>query len=186
MTKAEIRNAVRKKMAALTPLEIAEKSAAIRSHLLREPAWKSANVVALFASQSSEPELDPLWAGIGAKRVAYPRVSGGSIEFIEVSAVHDLKVARWNLREPDASQTRRILAREIDLILVPGAAFTAKGERLGRGGGFYDRLFTHPEFPGKKIGICFDAQIFRELPIESHDRAVDHVITEFGPLSGSS
>ncbi|MDP9291114.1 MAG: 5-formyltetrahydrofolate cyclo-ligase [Verrucomicrobiota bacterium] len=180
MTKGEIRIAVREKIAAFTSVAAAEKSTAIRRHIIRDPAWKSANVVALFASQSSEADLDPLWSDIGGKRVAYPRVSGDSIQFIEVSAVHDLKVARWNLREPDASQIRRISPLEIDLILVPGTAFTAKGERLGRGGGFYDRLLAHPEFPAKKIGVCFDVQIFPEIPIEPHDRAVDHVITESG------
>lgn len=183
MTKPEIRARVLETIATLSPLAREEKSASIRDHILRDPAWKTALVVAFFASQSSEPNLDPLWSSLGEKRAVYPRVNSDSMEFIELSSLQDLTVARWNLREPAVDQTRRVSPDEIDLIFVPGIAFTETGKRLGRGGGFYDRLFAQPELTAVKIGLCFDAQLLPELPSESHDRAVDHVITESGRRS---
>lgn len=167
----------------LSPIGREEKSASIRDRILRDPAWQTALVVAFFASQPSEPNLDPLWSSLGEKRAVYPRVNGDSMEFIELASLQDLTVSRWNLREPAVAQTRRVTLDEIDLILVPGLAFTETGERLGRGGGFYDRLFAQPELTAVKIGLCFDAQLVPDLPSESHDRTVDVVITESGRRS---
>jgi len=94
-------------------------------------------------------------------------------------------------------ETRIISPAQLDVIFVPGLAFSLSVERrdaeknarekssreiirLGRGGGFYDRLLAHPELRAKKIGVCFDAQIFPELPREPHDCLMDAVITETG------
>lgn len=68
---------------------------------------------------------------------------------------------------------------EIALILVPGAAFTAKGARLGRGAGFYDRFLK--KFPGAlRMGIAFHEQLAPELPLDSWDEPVDIVLTDRG------
>lgn len=64
---------------------------------------------------------------------------------------------------------------DIDLILVPGLAFTDEGHRLGRGGGFYDRLLQ--QYFGKSIGVCFKEQLLDELPFENHDQMVDTVVS---------
>ena len=67
-------------------------------------------------------------------------------------------------------------ADELDLILVPGMAFDFAGNRLGRGGGFYDRLL--PQYDAIRAGICFDFQTLEEIPTESHDCRVDLLVTE--------
>ena len=63
-----------------------------------------------------------------------------------------------------------------DLLLVPGVAFTDTGNRLGYGGGFYDRFLK--EHPCKTIGIGYDFQLLKELPTEEHDICLDEVITD--------
>ena len=64
----------------------------------------------------------------------------------------------------------------IDLIVVPGVAFDTKGNRLGRGKGYYDRLLPH--IPSAyKAGICFPFQIVEEVPAESFDILMDEIIT---------
>jgi len=68
-----------------------------------------------------------------------------------------------------------IECKDVELILVPGLAFTKEGKRLGRGGGFYDRLLNR--YKGNKIGLCFKEQIKKDLPSERHDRRVDQVIS---------
>ena len=70
--------------------------------------------------------------------------------------------------------------REIDIILLPGVAFSRDGGRLGRGAGYYDRLLGHKGWRAKKTGICFDCQLVSELPVESHDHPVDCIVTESG------
>lgn len=64
---------------------------------------------------------------------------------------------------------------ELDLILTPGIAFDKKGNRLGRGGGFYDRLL--PQYKAIRAGICFDFQLLEKIPSEPHDCKMDFIIT---------
>ena len=74
---------------------------------------------------------------------------------------------------PDAAEC---LPERIDLVFVPGVAFTAQGERLGRGRGYYDRYLSQPGMQAMKIGVCYAHQLVRTLPSELHDVVMDGVI----------
>ncbi len=65
-----------------------------------------------------------------------------------------------------------------DLVIVPGVAFTERGDRLGRGGGWYDRLLPQLRDDCATVGVAFDIQVLPELPVEAHDAQVDVVVTE--------
>lgn len=67
-----------------------------------------------------------------------------------------------------------------DLVVVPGLAFTASGERLGQGGGWYDRFLSAVRPDCITIGVCFGEQLVDEVPVEAHDIGVDHVVTDRG------
>jgi 5-formyltetrahydrofolate cyclo-ligase len=67
---------------------------------------------------------------------------------------------------------------KIDLIVVPGSAFSRDGHRLGRGGGLFDRLLADPAAAAYKLGVCFDFQLLESIPIEPHDIVMDTVVTE--------
>ena len=69
-----------------------------------------------------------------------------------------------------------------DAVIVPGLAFTAAGDRVGQGGGWYDRFLSTVRTDCTKIGVCFDEQIVGALPVEAHDVAMDHVVTDHGVL----
>ncbi len=68
-----------------------------------------------------------------------------------------------------------------DVVLVPGVAFTPTGDRLGQGGGWYDRFLPRCRDDAALIGVAFDVQLVDAVPVEDHDRAMDAVITEEGP-----
>ena len=77
-----------------------------------------------------------------------------------------------NIFEPE----NPIKIKEVDVFLIPGVAFTASGKRLGRGGGYYDKLLS--KYPDTlKIGITFNERILQDLPTESHDISMDYVFT---------
>ena len=77
-----------------------------------------------------------------------------------------------NILEPE----NPIKIKEVDVFLVPGVAFTASGKRLGRGGGYYDKLLS--KYPDTlKIGITFNERIMQDLPTEIHDISMDYVFT---------
>ena len=66
-------------------------------------------------------------------------------------------------------------------MIVPGLAFTRRGDRLGQGGGWYDRVLAGVRDDCVTIGVAFAPQLVDELPVEPHDRPVDLVVTEHGP-----
>lgn len=174
MAKAELRQLVRERLRSLGASELAEKSAAIRRLLLAHPAYQQARTVALFAALPSEPHLDPLHDG--GKRFCFPKVNGPDLDFHEVENTASLINGALNVREPSGGRHPRVDLEELDLVLVPGVAFSPAGGRLGRGGGFYDRLLCAPQLRARRIGICFDLQLFQELPLEAHDREVEEVL----------
>ena len=182
MTKTELRHEMRARLKTLGGARV-EKTRAFVSALAQHPAFLAAKTVALFAPLPSEPDIEPLWEA-ATRRFCYPRVAGPLIEFVAVRHPEDLTPAAWNplLREPAA--TAPIIApTDLDLILVPGLAFTRDGHRLGHGGGYYDRLLAARAPRTVTIGICFDLQIVADLPCEPHDQRVDAIVTESGPLA---
>jgi 5-formyltetrahydrofolate cyclo-ligase len=80
----------------------------------------------------------------------------------------------FNVLEPSMGNPAPV--NQLDLIVVPGLAFDARGRRLGRGKGFYDRLLSTAA-AGVKCGICFDEQMLGDIPVESHDIHLDFVAT---------
>jgi len=68
-----------------------------------------------------------------------------------------------------------------DVAIVPGLAFTPGGQRLGQGGGWYDRFLAEVSDGCVTVGVCFHEQLVDVLPVEPHDVAVRHVVTDRGP-----
>ena len=81
----------------------------------------------------------------------------------------------FGIMEPIA--TTPIEPSEIDVMIVPGVAFTRQGARLGRGKGFYDKYLSRNGFRAHTIGVCYPCQIVENLPTEEHDRVLDCVIS---------
>lgn len=139
------------------------------------PAYQSARSVALFDGMPGEPDLVSLWQ-VAPRRFFYPRVEGETLVLIRVKGEDELQMAVGHIyREPTGSRAAR--PSEVDLVLVPGLAFTPGGKRLGRGGGFYDRLLESLPSGTQTLGVCFAAQSLDDLPTEPHDRRVHEVIS---------
>ena len=114
--------------------------------------------------------------------LAYPRVDGFELRLHRVGDRSELHPAFRGLLEPLASGPVVDL-RALDLIVVPGVAFTAGGVRLGQGGGYYDRLLESLAGRAMTVGVCFEVQLAAALPSAPHDQPVDLVITEQGPVA---
>jgi len=140
------------------------------------PEWADARTVAIYAAQISEPDLAAL-LDAPDKTFCFPRVSDDTLEFHRCDSHDLLRAGRWKIREPDPDNCPAVPPSEIDLLLIPGLAFTRAGGRLGRGGGFYDRFLSRVH-RAVKIGVCFHIQLITVLPLEIHDHEVDLVITE--------
>ena len=172
--KSTVREQMRQKLAGWTAAERLEASHALVERLTGLDVWKKATVIGLFAGRSDEMETSLLWAveQSAGKTFLYPKVVGDDLHFLVVEAHADLQPGKWKLHEPRGGEPR-----VPELVLVPGVAFDAQGNRMGRGKGFYDRwLAAYAEV--RTVGVCFDVQIVAELPVEPHDRRMDLVVTE--------
>lgn len=176
ITKSEIRRSIRERLGALGSETLACKSAAICRQIVLAPEWSQAIAVGVFAPLAGEPDVELLWSAIGARTVCYPRVEGDHLKFLRVADRSELVESRWKLREPLLRDNAVVAAEDIDLLLVPGIAFTEDGHRLGRGGGYYDRLLSDPALRAVRLGVCFAEQIVPHLPMEDHDQLVGRVI----------
>ena len=178
MTKSELRKAIRVRIAALPPEAKSHKSAAICRSMVQTPEWQTSRVIGFFSPLPSEPDIDLLWAVLGERTVCYPRVDGDDLVFIWVPDREALlESERWNLMEPPHLDERVMPVEKIDLLFVPGVAFTADGHRMGRGKGYYDRFLARPDFHATTYGVCFAEQIMPHLPMEDHDLPVNHVFS---------
>ena len=116
------------------------------------------------------------------KRVVVPRCAGRRLELFSIRGMDELEAGTYGILEPDATVRRRPECRvepaELDLIVVPGAAFDRRGGRLGLGKGYYDRLLAAVRTDTALVALAFECQLFGEVPMEPHDIYVQKVITE--------
>ncbi len=180
--KAALRRQILAARDALPATKRCELSAAITSQMLALDAYRNAACVLAYMSFGSEFDTTALVADALAsgKRLCLPRVNRDTrrLELREVTnAESDLQSGTWGIREPRVDRPPADLAR-IDFILLPGVAFTPRCDRLGYGGGFYDRLI--PRFASRPplVAAAFSLQICEEVPLDANDQRIDIVITE--------
>ncbi|MDH3360107.1 MAG: 5-formyltetrahydrofolate cyclo-ligase [Desulfobulbaceae bacterium] len=83
-----------------------------------------------------------------------------------------------NIPEPDPKKATLFDAMRIDVVILPGSVFDAKGGRLGYGGGYYDRFLTDQAPQALRIGIAYEMQLVAEVPLLPHDQRLDYLVTE--------
>ena len=175
MSKQTLREAAKQKRAAL---HNAQADAKILQQLLQTDAFQSSDLLLCYVSVASEVDTRALLLHClqSGKRVAVPRCErGGVMRFHEIGAMSDLAPSPLSIPEPDTSRPVPECS-EKTLCIVPGLLFDRFGFRVGYGGGYYDRFLA--SFPGKTIGLCYEALLKEALPRDVFDRRVSTVITE--------
>ena len=147
------------------------------------PAFSDAHTILAYLSFGSELStlrfVDALLArGCGLALPKVDRERRRLAIYVVKNLESDTTAGVWGIREPDPARCAPADLRAIDAVLVPGVAFTRTGERLGYGGGYYDRLLGDwPERP-PLIAAAFELQICDVLPVGPSDCPVDLVVTE--------
>jgi 5-formyltetrahydrofolate cyclo-ligase len=181
--KAALRQAVLARRDSLSDTARADLSRRITAALLAQPALATAGTVAAYLSFGSEFDTADLVAHVlgAGKRLVLPRVNRERRR-LDLHAVQDLDAdlvpGVWGIREPSPERCPLATLHESDLLLAPGVAFSPRCERLGHGGGFYDRLLAGRGAHPLVIAAAFDVQIVDPLPTGPDDVPVDLVITE--------
>lgn len=183
MDKKELRKQIITERDQLTDEEIATKSATIAEKLYNLPAFDRAEAIMYFVSFGSEVNTRPMVEETirRGKTALAPKAVPQSRELIPSKILDwesDLVPGYYNIPEPRAGALRPYAPEQIDLLIVPGVAFDLKGNRLGYGGGYYDRFFSLLKPGTPLVALVFDLQIVPEVPVDEWDRPVDCVITE--------
>lgn len=179
--KNRLRAEIKAQLRALSAFEHELRSRAACLRFLSYESYKNARTLFAFASVRNEIATNLVLASAlkDGKRLALPRANAaGVLTFHAVQNIAtDLSPGRFGILEPLKS-CAEVAVSEADVILVPGIAFTQRGERLGQGGGFYDRYLSQPNVRATTCALAFDFQIVPQLPVEAHDRAVSTIFTE--------
>lgn len=157
----------------LDPSAVVELGGGVRRHLAALSVFSQARSVALYAAQAFEPPLDPLVSGLLERgvEVSYPLVDGQSLRFVPITSLAELTPGAFGVRAPPAGP-----GTSPQVICVPGVAFSRTGQRLGRGGGYYDRALARSN--ATRLGIGWSACVVDALPVEPHDVPMDQVVTD--------
>lgn len=150
---------------------------AVAERLLALPALRAAGRIALYAALEDELPTRPAFEALSVLscRRLLPRIVGDGLEFAAVETWSDLQPGRFGVLTPPAAAAAEQMVAG-DVMLIPGVAFGPAGERLGRGGGYYDRACARPG--PLRVGLAFQLQLVDALPLDSHDRPVNAIVTE--------
>jgi len=181
--KKTLREGLLKKRDGITPEKKKEKEAAIRQRLYASADFKRAKGILFYASFRSEADTAVCIAHALKlkKEVILPRVESKKrmLRLFAINNISEIESGYMGIPEPVAKKSGERDLNDIDVVIVPGAGFDEKGNRLGYGAGYYDKLLSGHEKHITTIALAFEEQIVRgEIPAEPHDVKMDKIITE--------
>ena len=176
--KKKIRKDILEKRKAVPAEEILQKSADVIEQLQNLPAIIKAERVHVYYPINNEVDIRPFieWLWEHDKKVIMPRTNFETKEMDNyyIISFGQLEETKFGLHEPTKFSPLHLGSP--DVIIVPGVAFDEERNRLGYGGGFYDRFLE--DSISIRIGVAFEMQMTYLLPVEGHDQKLDMVVTE--------
>ncbi|ADK06831.1 TPA: 5-formyltetrahydrofolate cyclo-ligase [Bacillus anthracis] len=182
--KLRLRKQIIEHMNSLSKERYTTLSEQIAFSLYEQKEWAEAKIIGITLSMENEvntyPIIEKAWEE--GKRVVVPKCNKETrtMSFRQISNFDQLETVYMNLREPIPALTEEVNADEIDLQIVPGVAYTERGERIGYGGGYYDRYLVH--YKGKTLSLAYSFQMVEHIPVEPFDKNVEKIITEKGTM----
>ena len=176
MDKKELRTLIAQNKKETSRAAILDLSGPILRRLAVHPRFIAARTVLLYHSLPDEVDTQDFvryWSL--RKCILLPTVKGKDIELHRYAAEDHLETGAFCIQESTGEVFTDYTS--IDLAVIPGVAFDAEGNRLGRGQGFYDRLLARLQhYNIYKIGVCFDFQRVEHVPTEPHDIPMDEIL----------
>lgn len=166
-----------------------EVSQAAVARLLESPSYQAAETILWYIDCRSELRTRQALGGALAsgKRIVVPYCTtddagANKLGLWWLQSFDELVIGKWKILEPPAERwtepAKQIEPRQLDLVIVPGVAFSRDGGRMGNGQGYYDRLLANVREDCLLVGLCYESQLFDELIVSPHDVYMDQVVTE--------
>ena len=192
--KKQLRAKILNRLLNISQKERAEKSSLIKKKIFALPEFKKAKRIMFYISKSSEVDTRPMIEQSirMGKEVVVPAILPGSRELIPCR-LHPhsntigmeakdyrqgLVTGPHGVDQPEVSKDSLINSKKIDLFIIPGLAFDSKGNRLGRGQGYYDRFLARMSRCTPRIGVAFRFQIVNDLPCDRYDQPVNKLVSD--------
>ena len=155
-----------------------KKSSEIIKRLINTKEYQKSKVIALYSNISSEVETKELIKiSLESKKVVLPKINkDNTMDFYEIKCLKDLEIGTFNIKEPKVKNKKPIKKEEIDLMIIQGICFDKNKNRIGYGKGYYDKYLSNTNI--KKIGLCYEEQITKEIKSDKTDISLDYLITE--------
>lgn len=188
MDKIELRTSLLKARDKLTSEQVLAHSRLVQRYLQQMANFKEANLIMGYMAIRNEVLTEGILATAlrQGKRVALPRVikeQRAIIPALVGDLQRDLVLGSYNIPEPNPNTLVPINPAHINLVLVPGVVFDQQGNRLGYGGGYYDRFLPRCH-KAIFVALCYHFQIIKDLNplVEEHDQKVHFLVTEQGVM----
>lgn len=181
MEKVELRRQLRNRLLSMPADEQKARSKEACQHLISTDEFQQASIVMLFLSLPHEVDTSEaiLHAWQLGKTVAVPKISWQQRHMIPVqitSLETGFSTSVSGLRNPTGGVP--IPFGDIDLVIAPALGFDRQGNRLGRGGSFYDRFFANKEVKAVRCGLAFAEQVLDTIPVTDSDEPVHFIVTD--------
>lgn len=181
--KESLRKELLKRRDSIPPEVRKSKDRLILERLLSLDEIKRAGVLFLFASFRSEIDTRGMTMRLldEGKRVVFPKVDreGRGLLLYEVKDIAELIPGYMGIPEPSVLTGERVVdINGVDVVIIPGAGFDAEGNRIGYGGGYYDRLLSSLTRDVPVVAPAYEEQIVVAVPAESHDIRADIIVTD--------
>ena len=182
--KAQLREKLKELRSQVDPGLAEAASQGVWNLLAKQPEFQKARSIGAFASTPGEINTYPILEGVLdlGKKLYLPRVTADKtrFEYYPVSDFNQLSSGTYGIQEP--SGTKPAPWEELDLVLVPGLAFDPKGNRLGFGKGYYDRVLPLLRKSVLSVGLAYSFQVVPEVPVTPADAPVKALLSEKGFL----
>ena len=191
----DLRNAIKTKLENLTQQERLLAAKQATSYLLQKETFSRSKNIACYSSKKSELDTQFILQEIlrAGKNCYLPitQIKTKTLKFISYDHSAKLIKSHFNILEPIYDKNKTIPPCDLDLVIVPLVVYDLKGNRIGTGGGYYDRTFAfiNKTTLAKKpllYGLAFSIQYITDIQAESHDVPLQGVITDKGVFSFGS
>jgi len=167
----------------LSKRTISEKSNRIVDKLIKFDKYQQSEKIMLYIATKSEVQTQRMIesAQKDNKNIYIPLIIQEQHDLIPSLVIDfekEIALGNLGIYQPKEEFHRLFPPSILDLVIVPGVAFTQQGHRLGRGGGYYDRFLKKLSRQAYSVGLAFEMQIIEEIPLEETDMPVDCIITE--------
>jgi len=181
--KIEIRNNMKSMIGKISGKDLAKRTTFIENSLFELANFLESSIALLYVGKEGEVDTHRILERCFKlnKIVVLPAFNDEKydMKLMKVDNLEiDLVLGKRGVLEPDKNKCKIVPIESIDIAIIPGLAFDEKGGRIGTGEGYYDRFIPKLSNTTRKVALALDKQIIQQVPMDSHDKHVDIIITD--------